>query len=336
MPRNPAPTSGTLVLTRSDVAGLLDYEACEQAVETAFRLLGEGAAADPAIAGVHVDGGGFHVKAGVLRLGRHYFAAKTNANFPGNRDRRGLPTIQGTIVLHDADNGYPLALMDSIEVSIRRTGAATAVAARRCARPDAQTVAVAGCGEQGRAQLRALARARRLTRVVVYDIDSATARGLADELAPELGVGITVAPDFRAAAREADVVVTCTPSSEYLLGAADIAPGTFVAGVGVDNPHKRELAPDLLARALVVADVIDQSATIGDLHHAIEAGVVTRDHVYAELGEIVAGRKPGRRGADDVVVFDSTGMALQDVAAAAVVYERAVAQGVGHRLPIGA
>ena len=144
-----------------------------------------------------------------------------------------------------------------------------------------------------------------------------------------------MAGDFRAVARDADVVITCTPSAEYLIAAGDIAPGTFVAGVGVDNPHKRELAPDLLSRALLVADVLDQSATIGDFHHAIDAGALTREHVYAELGEIVAGLKPGRRHDDDIVVFDSTGMALQDVAAAAVVYERAVAQGAGQRLLIG-
>ena len=126
---------GALVLTRGEIAELLDLDACIAAVEAAFRSHGEGRAPDPAIVGVEVPAGGFHFKAGVLDLGRPYFAAKTNANFMGNRTRFGLPTIQGTIVLHDAENGVVLAVMDSIEISIRRTGAATAVAAQVLARP---------------------------------------------------------------------------------------------------------------------------------------------------------------------------------------------------------
>src|ERR1044071_9111088 len=112
---------GTLLLTRSDVATLLGIEECMGAVEEAFRLYAEGRAAPPGILGVHVANGGFHLKAGVLELGRAYFAAKANANFPQNPQRFGLPMIQGIIVLCDAENGYPLALMDSMEVTVIRT-----------------------------------------------------------------------------------------------------------------------------------------------------------------------------------------------------------------------
>ena len=323
---------GTLVLTRSEVAGVLDLEACIDGVEKAFRLHGEGMAPDPGVIGVHVPAGGFHVKVGVLNLGRSYFVAKTNANYMNNRAECGLPTIQGTIVLHDVANGFPLAVMDSIEISIQRTGAATAVAAKYLARPDSAVVAVCGCGEQGRVQLRAVSKVLSLKAAYVWDIDRARAEQLRADLEPELGVQITVADNFSAAARDADVCITCTPSSEYILGLDDVRPGTFVAGVGVDNPHKKELDPALMAGSKVVVDVLEQCATIGDLHHALEEQVMTREQVHAELGAIVAGKEPGRTDDEEIIVFDSTGMALQDVAAAAVVYERALEKGIGRTI----
>ena len=328
-------TGGTLVLTRSEVAALLDLDTCIEAVGNALRMQGEGRAKPPALMGVHVEDGGFHTKGGVLDLGRPYFAAKTNANFMRNRERSGLPTIQGTIVLHDATNGFPLAVMDSIEISILRTGAAIAVAARHLARPESRVAAIAGCGAQGHVQLRALSQVLPLERALVWDIDLARAAELASTLADELAVEITIAPDFRAAAREADVCVTCTPSTEYILDRPDIRPGTFVAGVGVDNPHKKELSPALLAAGTVVVDVLDQCREIGDLHHALRAGVMTPDDVHAELGAVVAGRALGRRSVEEITIFDSTGMALQDVAAAAVVYELACREGTGRTVAFG-
>jgi len=165
----------------------------------------------------------------------------------------------------------------------------------------------------------------------VYDRDRGRADELARVLGPELGLTIDVAASPAAAARNRDIVVTCTSSDRPILGKGDVAPGTFIAAVGADNPEKQEIAPALLAASRVVVDVLDQAATMGDLHHAIAAGVMSRSDVAAELGQIVAGRAPkgGRQSPDEVIVFDSTGMALQDVAAAAAVYERAQAAGRG-------
>ena len=177
-----------LLLTRSDVAQLLDLDSCITAVEAAFRLHGEGGATTGVLA-VHVPGGGFHIKAGTLRLSRPYFAAKTNANFPNNAVH-GLPTIQGLILLADAEVGTPLALLDSMEITTLRTGAATAVAAKYLARPDARTVALIGCGNQGWVQLRSVCRVRRLTSARVYDRDRSRAEELARGLRTELGLEI--------------------------------------------------------------------------------------------------------------------------------------------------
>jgi alanine dehydrogenase len=138
------------------------------------------------------------------------------------------------------------------------------------------------------------------------------------------------------AAAHSDVVVTCTPSRRPLLLAEHVRPGTFVAAVGADSADKQELEPRLMAAGVVVADILEQCAAIGDLHHAITAGVLTKDTVHAELADVVVGRKPGRRSADEITIFDSTGTALQDVAAAAVVYEEATERGIGLRVDFGA
>lgn len=315
--------SDTLLLGRDDVAALLTLDECIAAVEEAFRLDSEGKSLPPGVLGVPARGGGFHIKAAGLELSRTYFAAKINANFSDNFERFGLPAIQGVVVLCDGESGEVLALMDSIELTILRTGAATAVAAKHLARPRSRTATVCGCGNQGRVQLRALARVLPLERAYAYDADEGRARRFAEEMTEELRIEVSAAGRLGDAVRRSDVCVTCTPSRSYFLNREDVAAGTFVAGVGADSEAKQELDPKLLASGKIVVDVLEQCAAIGDLHHAIEAGLVTRDDVHAELGEVVTGRKPGRTSEEEIIIFDSTGTALQDVAAAAIVYERA-------------
>jgi alanine dehydrogenase len=312
-----------LFIDSGDVRTLLSIEECIAAVERAFRLHGEGKAPKPGVLGVHAAHGTFHIKAGILDVGRPYFAAKTNANFPGNTERYGLPTIQGVIALFDAERGTPLAILDSREITSLRTGAATGVAAKYLARDNASVATICGCGVQGRTQLAAVAAVRSLSRVYAIDRHPEQARRFAREMSNELGIDVVAASDLAAASRESDICVTCTPSRKAILGAGDVRTGAFVAGVGADNEDKQELEPALLERAAVIVDILDQAAVAGDLHHAIAAGAMTRDAVRAELGEVVAGRKPGRLHDDEIIVFDSTGTALQDVAAAVAVYEKA-------------
>lgn len=323
---------GTLILKRSDVAALLGVEECIAAVEQAFRLHAEGKALPPGVLGMHARTGGFHIKAGLLDLNRSYFAAKTNANFPENARRFGLPLIQGVIVVCDAENGYPLAVMDSMEITIIRTGAATAVAAKYLARPDSSVATICGCGNQGRISLRAMTKVLPLKQVYAFDKEPTLADSFASELSKEVGIDIKATNDLGWAARQSDVCVTCTPSKEFFLNREYIKPGTFVAAVGADNEEKQELDPRLLQASKVVVDLLEQCATIGDLHHALEQGLMTRAEVHAELGEVIAGKKPGRTSVDETIVFDSTGTALQDVASAAIVYERAVASERGMRV----
>lgn len=319
----PRPVRDTLLLSRADVERLLTPRLCADAVEHAFRALGAGAVPPPGILGMHTGtGGSFHVKAGFLAAGRPFFAAKLNANFPSN-PAQGLPTIQGAVMLFDAADGTLLAIMDSMSVTALRTAAATAIAAKYLARESCGTLLVCGCGGQGPAQVRALLEFRRPRRVLAHDLDAAKAHAFCDTMRRELGLEAEVATDFAAAASRSDIVVTCTSARRYFITKEMIRPGTFIAAVGADAEHKQEIEPALMAAATVVTDLTGQAAKIGDLHHAIDAGSMTLEDVHAELAEVVAGLQPGRTREDEIIVFDSTGTGLQDVASAIAVYDEA-------------
>jgi len=313
----------TLLLSRADVETLLTPEVCIAAVENAFRQLAEGKVPPPGILGMHAGDGSFHAKAGFLTVERPYFAAKLNANFPQNGVRHGLPTIQGAVILFDASNGLPLAIMDSISITALRTAAASAVAAKYLARQECDTALICGCGGQAAAQLQAFRQVRKPRSILAYDQDAARAAAFA------ASHGAKHAPDLKAAISASDVVITCTTARRYFVTRDMVRPGTFIAAVGADHELKQEIEPRLLAESKVVTDLTEQAAHIGDLHHAIDAGVMTRDAVHAELAEVVAGRKPGRTQPDEIIIFDSTGTGLQDVAAAIAVYRRAIEEKAG-------
>jgi alanine dehydrogenase len=322
-------TSETIILSRKQVAELLSVNECIDAIEGVFHLYGNGQAQKPGILGVHTEAGGFHIKAGVLKLGRSYFVAKTNANFPNNPQRHSLPTIQGVVAVFDGDNGKLLALLDSIEISILRTGAATAVAAKYLAKKDSTRLTICGTGNQGRISLRSLEKLFVFEKVFACDINEQSARAFATEMSQELNLDVAYSASLAEAAIQSEIIVTCTPSRQPYLSKSDISPGTFIAAVGSDNEDKQELDSKLVASAKLVTDVTEQCASIGELHHAIRTGEMTPEHVSAELGEVIAGKKSGRERSDETIIFDSTGMALQDVAAAAIVYEKALIRKIG-------
>jgi ornithine cyclodeaminase/alanine dehydrogenase-like protein (mu-crystallin family) len=307
-------------LSATDVERLLTPRACIDAVEDAFRQLDSGSVPAPGILGLHAPEGSFHVKASLLQADRPYFAAKVNANFPRNGARHGLPTIQGVVYLCDASNGAPLAIMDSGAITALRTAAASAVAARHLAAASCDCALICGCGAQAMGQLRALHAVRQPKRWLAFDADAVRAASFAAAASTELGVAVTPSTDLARAVEESRIIVTCTTARRFFIAREMVRPGTFIAAVGADSEDKQEIDPRLLARAKVVTDLTAQAAAIGDLHHAIAAGAMSKEDVHAELGEVVAGRKPGRGSDAEVIVFDSTGTGLQDVAAAIAAY----------------
>lgn len=321
--------SPQLMLSRSDLAALMTTRDYFAAAEDAFRALAEERASTATPLHIDTARGVFHAKGGTYRSQRSYVAVKLNANFPGNPERTGLPTIQGAILLCDADNGALLCILDSAEATLRRTAAASALAARHLASPRARTLLLCGCGAQARAHVQALADLFQFDAVLCWDQHAAKADALAAHVRAELTLHAQNVEDFATAARSAEIIVTSTTAAAPFLGPEHVRPGAFIAAIGADNPNKSELAPALMARAALVCDSISQCKSMGDLHHALAAGAISRDQVRAELSEIVSGAKSGRMLSEEIVVFDSTGLAVQDAAAASMAYQRAVQTGRG-------
>lgn len=323
-----------LILSRAEIVRLMDYGDYVDAVEAGFRSAATGGALAPPAAAFHVPGGSYHAKAAALLSdGAAMMAIKLNGNYPGNPATNGLPTIQGVLYLADATNGRPLALMDSIEITIKRTAAVTTLAARHLARANSRVATICGAGVQGRIQAAAIAAAFRLDVLHVWDIRADAAAALARDLMQELGIDVRASADL-AVTRTSDIVVTCSSARQAFLTPDLVRTGTFIAAVGADNSDKSEIAPALYRRCQVVVDSVEQCAEIGDLHHAIAAGAVTEAHVHATLAQLAAGQKSGRRSDEEITLFDSTGLGLQDVSAAAAIYRKAMERGGGTRLTL--
>jgi ornithine cyclodeaminase/alanine dehydrogenase-like protein (mu-crystallin family) len=323
-------TNAAVILTGADVVRLLAPRDCIDAIAATLRAHEQSQSHGPVSAGLTLPGGSLHAKmAATHDAGRLFVVVKSNVNLPGNPERIGRPTIQGVLLLFDGDTGEPLAIIDSIAVTSLRTAAVAALAAEHLARQESRTIAIVGCGEQGEAQLRAMAVVRRLTDAQVFDVDKKKARAFADRMSNALGLRVDVAADLASAVRASDICVTCTTSKTPLLYPEHLHPGLFVAAVGADNPGKQEIDARALRQSRVVVDSLSACASSGDLHHAIEEGTMTEADVHGELSAVVDGRTPGRTSDDQIFIFDSTGTALQDVAAAVLIYRRALAAGVG-------
>ena len=318
-----------LILTRSQIAGLLSFEEYVSVVEEAFRAHAEGRSLAPALMHVAAPDGEFHIKAGGLLHPEPYFALKANGGFFKNRERFNLPNIQGMVLLASAETGLPLALMDSMEITIQRTGAATAIAARYLARPESSTAVICGCGNQGRVQLRAICHSLPIRKAFAYGLNLAEAQSFATAMSAELGIPIVPTLDLVAAFEKCDVLVTCTPAKSPFIPVGEVPYGTFIAAVGADSPDKQELDARLLPLASVYGDLLDQCAEVGEFHHGIARGLVRREDFRGELGQLITGSVPGRTHKEEITIYDSTGTALQDAAAAVAAYRKAKAAGVG-------
>lgn len=294
------------------------------AAESAFRALGEGRAEIPAPMALRVPeaDGEVHVKSAYLS-GSAVFAIKIASGFYSNAER-GLPSGSGVILIFDAETGFPLALLDDGGyLTELRTAAAGALAAKHLAVEAPDTVAVLGTGTQARYQLRALRGVRRWRRTLAWSRDPEHVRAYCGEMEAELDGECVPAPDAHETVREADLVITVTPSRKPLIEASWLQPHATVIAVGSDGPDKRELPTEALIMAdKVVVDRLSQCLELGELHHAVAEGALQAGSVYAELGEIVGGRKPGRTDPDELIVCDLTGVGAQDAAIAEVAWEK--------------
>jgi ornithine cyclodeaminase/alanine dehydrogenase-like protein (mu-crystallin family) len=322
-----------LILSRRDVEAVLDLDALVDAVASAMAELSSGVASVPQRNAAMVEPvGGALLAMPAYVPGAGALAAKLVGQFPGN-PARGLPSHVALIAAFDPDTGVPQAVMDGEVITAARTAAGSALSARLLAREDAAVLAILGTGVQARSHGRALARVRSLREVRVAGRDRAKAEALAAELGAELGVPTSAAAGYREAIAGADIVCACSHSPVPVVEGAWLEPGMHVTSVGV-NGAGRELDAETVARSLLVVEsraaaLAPFPAGSNEIGWAIRDGAITADHVYAELGELVAGTRPGRTSADQITLYKSVGVAAQDAAAAAAVLAAARAAGIG-------
>ncbi len=308
----------------------LDAEAVA-CIEQAFAALATQEVVMPPILrlDIHAHNGEVDVKTAYVP-GVDSFAIKISPGFFDN-PKLGLPSVNGLMVLFSARTGLVEALLlDNGYLTDVRTAAAGAVAAKYLARAGASSAGIVGAGVQARLQLEALTLVRPLERAVIWGRRPEAAQAAARELTEALGIPVTAVASVREAVAEADIVVTATPSREPLVVAEWLSPGQHITAMGSDAGHKNELAPAVLARAnRYVCDRRAQCELLGELHHAIDAGAVDAAMACTELGEVVAGRAPGRSDDAEITVCDLTGTGVQDTAIATLAYARARAAGAG-------
>ncbi len=318
-----------LSLSEEFIQRELSFETVIDLVEQAFVADSQGRAVTfPAIVEyVGSANAHFGLKSGYLRMpaeNEEILGLKVGGYWMGNQQRFGLPSHRATILLIDPLNGEPLAVMPANTITRMRTAAAGAVAARHLARRDATEVTIIGTGEQAHAQLEALRITNPVSRVRVWGRrrDAVAAYVAAWR---ESGIDVTGVDDLPAQLQRADIVITTTPSTNPLIMSEWIRPGTHINAVGSDGAGKKELDPELVRRAKVVADKAQQSFAIGELQ-LIAPRIDGHDLIYAELGEICSGAKAGRQTADEITIFDSSGVSFQDLVVANHLVKRAIAK----------
>jgi ornithine cyclodeaminase/alanine dehydrogenase len=318
-----------LLLNRETVASLLTIGECIEAVEKAFAELAAGTAVQPLRTAIHSPGGVSLYMPAFLQQERA-LACKVVAVFKENPEKHGLPTTTGTVLLQDPETGRVVCIMDGGYLTAVRTGAASGVATRYLARRDSgQTAGIFGAGVQGRTQLQAVKEVRHLSRAYVYDTALEAAKLFAKEMAAQLDLEVIPVADARQAVRS-DILCTATSSPVPLFDGEEVREGAHVNGIGSHTPDARELDGKLIRRAKLVGDSREACfRESGDIIIPLREGLITQDHFYAELGEIVTGRKAGRASDHEITVFKSNGLAVQDAAAAVLVYRKALAAGAG-------
>jgi alanine dehydrogenase len=324
----------TLVLTRNDVISLLSMKECMDVVEKAFSELARGTAVLPLRINITPpDGLSLYMPAYLKEM--KALACKVVTVYKNNPAKFNLPTTIGKLLLQNPETGEVICIMDAGYLTAVRTGAASGVATKYLARKnDKQVVGIFGAGVQARMQLWAVAEARKLSKAVVYDISGKAMDNFADEMSSKLELEIVKAssPDE---VLNSDIICTATSSPTPLFDGSKVKEGTHINGIGSHTPNARELDSEIIKRSKFIGD--SRTACFneaGDIMIPIKEGIITESHFYAELGEIVTLKKEGRINDKEITLFKSNGLAIQDVAAAKLVYDRAIEKGVGKNIEL--
>uniref|UniRef100_A0A7C3YZB1 Putative alanine dehydrogenase n=1 Tax=Desulfobacca acetoxidans TaxID=60893 RepID=A0A7C3YZB1_9BACT len=319
----------SLILTGAEVMQVLDMDLALAAAREAFRAYGEGRVNMPPKSYLILAQGDFRAMYGEIFLPEgHVCGLKWVNVHPGN-PLRGLPTVMAKVVLNDPETGLEWADLDGTFITNFRTGAAGGVAAQFLSRPDSARLGVIGAGAQARTQIAAITKVRPIQEIIICDCATTRAKALRDETAAQYPVSVRLAPDPRETALASDILVTATPSRAPLVFKDWVRPGTHINAIGADAAGKQELDPEILKLARVVVDDWAQASHSGEINVPLSKGDITPEMIYGSLGEVVAGKKPGRQTPEEITVFDSTGLIIQDLSLGFAVYNRARERGLG-------
>ena len=327
------PMRETLFLGRAEVTRLLPMETALSVVESAFADHGRGETRMPAK--LYLDlperGGDFRAMPAYIPS-LNAAGVKWVSVYAGN-PKRGLPSVIAVLILSDPDTSEPLAVMDATYITLMRTGAAGGVAAKYLSRKDSTVLALIGAGVQSHSQFEAIRLVRPIRAVRLFDPTPAAIEAFRRQYAKS-GAEIVVCPSIEEAMKGADIVATTTPSRAPIVLRPMVADGTHINAIGADAVGKQELEVKILKDARVFIDDEEQAFHSGEVNVPLSEGSLAPGDIEGSLGAVVAGVQVGRREASDITVFDSTGLAVQDIASARAVFDRAVAEGVGKMLPL--
>ena len=321
-----------LLLDKSDVERLLNIDDAIEVVEGAFSELASGTAIMPdRTVMIDPDVGGWIASMPAYLKSSGALGAKSVTVYKSNPDKFDLPTTLATIIVLDQNTGQTVAVMDGGYLTAIRTGAVSGVATKYLARKDAKVGAILGAGVQARAQALAICSAANLDKVLIYAVDPPErVQAFADDLAQATGITMEIGSSTQSVVEQSDIVCLATTAAEPILDGDWFKPGAHINAIGSHAPGVRELDTKSLLRAKVVCDTkVACLNEAGDIQIPIEAGDYSADQIYGDLGEVVNGTISGRENDDEVTLFKSVGLAVQDISCAGLVYRQAVAQGVG-------
>jgi len=313
----------TLIVDGKTVKSLITVRGAIREVEKAFKLFGEGKVQMPPKVYIHLNKykGDFRAMPAYVE-GLEKCSIKWVNVHPENR-KKALPTVMAIIILSDPANGFPLSVMDATYVTALRTGAAGGVAAKYLARKDSKSVALVGCGVQAQTQLAALNENFNIERVRIWGHLRSEAAGFKRKASRIGDFKMEISKTIKSCVEDSDIIVTTTPSRRPLVRSGWLKRGAHVNAIGADAKGKQELDPKILKKAKIVVDAWEQASHSGEINVPLAERQISKKDIYADLGEVVAGKKKGRTSGKEITVFDSTGLAIQDTAVANVVYREA-------------
>lgn len=313
----------TLILEGDTIRKIIGIKEAIRAVEKAFKYLGQGKVQMPPKLYIHLDKhrGDFRAMPAYIEGFKGCGIKWVNVH-PENR-KKGLPTVMAIIILNDSSSGFPLCVMDATYLTALRTGAAGAVAAKYLARSNSRRVALLGCGVQAQTQLLALNEVFEIEQVNVWSLKCAKAIKLITNTQAFKDLRINETKTIKDCVKDCDIIVTTTPSRKPLVKLEWIKPGTHINAIGADAKGKQELDPLILKKAKIIVDSWEQAKHSGEINVPLSKGQISKKDIYADIGEIVIGKK-ARTDDEEITVFDSTGLAIQDIAIANIVYSEAI------------